>query len=160
MVTLDRIRLTGLLQESPAQAGFSHLRAAFVHHRCITGGDFDGWSRTLSSPQEVVSRLTKQIYYQGRTGSETRKKMWRLMRWLVRPAPDLQLWNHFSPADMMVPVDRHVARFAVEARIIPTIPKGGPHWAQVESITAYARGLFPDDPARVDYAFFMWGRGR
>jgi hypothetical protein len=38
MVTLDRIRLTGLLQESPAQAGFSHLRAAFVHHRCITLG--------------------------------------------------------------------------------------------------------------------------
>jgi hypothetical protein len=26
MVTLDRIRLTGLLTESPASAGFSHFR--------------------------------------------------------------------------------------------------------------------------------------
>ena len=36
MVTLDRIRLTGLLQENPANAGFSHfsdrLCASPVHH--------------------------------------------------------------------------------------------------------------------------------
>ncbi len=60
----------------------------------------------------------------------------------------------------MVPVDRHVARFAVAAGIIPEIPKDGPYWPQVETITSYARDLFPDDPARVDYAFFTWGRGR
>ncbi len=33
MVTLDRIRLIGLLKENPAFAGFSHSRAAL---RCIT----------------------------------------------------------------------------------------------------------------------------
>jgi hypothetical protein len=86
--------------------------------------------------------------------------MWMLLRWLVRPAPDLRLWSHFSPADLMVPVDRHVARFALTAGIIPSMPKDGPYWPQVELITAYARRLYPDDPARVDYAFFMWGRGR
>ena len=36
MVTLDRIRLTGLLQKSPALRGFSTIRALPVHHRCIT----------------------------------------------------------------------------------------------------------------------------
>jgi hypothetical protein len=34
MATLDRIRLTGLLKENPAFAGFSYLMAG---RRCITG---------------------------------------------------------------------------------------------------------------------------
>ena len=122
-------------------------------------GGLDSWSRGFTFPRPLVAQLAKQIYYQGRGTAETRKKMWMLLRWLVRPAPDLRLWAHLSPADLMVPVDRHVARFALTAGIIPSMPRDGPYWRQVELITAYARQLFPDDPARVDYAFFMWGRG-
>ena len=131
---------------------------SFVDHQA--NGGLDSWSRGFTSPRSLVAQLATQIYYQGRAATETRKKMWMLLRWLVRPAPDLRLWSHFSPADLMVPVDRHVARFALTAGIIPSMPKDGPYWPQVELITAYARQLFPDDPARVDYAFFMWGRGR
>src|SRR5205823_1091717 len=76
-------------------------------------GDFDGWARSFASPRAIVAELATKIYFQGRSGTETRKKMWMLMRWLVRPAPDLRLWDHLSPADLMVPVDRHVARFCV-----------------------------------------------
>jgi hypothetical protein len=36
MVTLDRIRLTGLLRKSPVLQGFSICRTGPVHHRCIT----------------------------------------------------------------------------------------------------------------------------
>ncbi len=36
MVTHDRIRLIGLLRESPAFAGLSYSNRARVHHRCIT----------------------------------------------------------------------------------------------------------------------------
>lgn len=130
----------------------------FVDHQA--SGDLDRWSRGFTSPRPLVAQLATQIWYQGRPpATETRKKMWMLLRWLVRPAPDLRLWSHFSPADLMVPVDRHVARFALTAGIIPSMPEGGPYWRQVELITAYARQLFPDDPARVDYALFMWGRG-
>jgi hypothetical protein len=35
MVTLDRIRLTGLLRETPQFAGFPILGRDRVHHRCI-----------------------------------------------------------------------------------------------------------------------------
>jgi Protein of unknown function (DUF2400) len=78
-------------------------------------GGLDSWSRGFTSPRPLVAQLATQIYYQGRAATETRKKMWMLLRWLVRPAPDLRLWSHFSPADLMVPVDRHVARFALTA---------------------------------------------
>jgi hypothetical protein len=36
MVTLDRIRLTGLLQKSPVLRGFSIEHLEPVHHLCIT----------------------------------------------------------------------------------------------------------------------------
>lgn len=131
---------------------------AFVRERA--GGDFDAWARGLAQPEKIVEQLARGIFYQGRASGEARKKMWMLMRWLVRPAPDLRLWDHLSPSDLMVPVDRHVARFAVEAGIIAVIPEIGPTALEVRVITDFARKLFPDDPALVDYAFFMWGRGK
>lgn len=124
------------------------------------GGDFDAWARKFRKPAQVVERLAKGIYYQGAGSTEARKKMWMLMRWLVRPTPDLRIWVHFDPSDLMVPVDRHVARFAHVAGILDTMPAEGPFWSQVVQITDFARRMFPEDPARVDYAFFMWGRGR
>lgn len=108
----------------------------------------------------MVEALAKGIYYQGREASEARKKLWMFMRWVVRPAPDLRLWEHLSPADLMVPVDRHVARVAEALAIITLAQARNPTRTEVETITAFARELFPDDPARVDYPFFMWGRGR
>jgi hypothetical protein len=42
MVTLDRIRLTGLLPKSPAPAGLFHSCRGFVHHRCITNRGLGG----------------------------------------------------------------------------------------------------------------------
>jgi hypothetical protein len=131
---------------------------AFIRER--TGGDFDAWARRFVLPQAIVEQLARGIFYQGHGSGEARKKMWMLMRWLVRPAPDLRLWDHLSPADLQVPVDRHVARFAVESGIITAIPEIGPTASEVGSISDFARKLFPDDPAVVNYAFFMWGRGQ
>jgi hypothetical protein len=81
------------------------------------------------------------------------------MRWMVRPTPDLRLWDHLSPSDLLIPVDRHVARVASALGLISSEQASNPRRGEVEAITAFARTLFPDDPARVDYAFFLWGRG-
>jgi hypothetical protein len=124
------------------------------------GGDFDAWARRFTGPGAIVDTLARGIYYQGRSPGEARKKLWMLMRWLVRPAPDLRLWNHLDPAQLLVPVDAHVARFALEFGLLDHIPAIGPRRAEAERITAFARQLFPLDPARVDYPFFMWSRAR
>lgn len=129
----------------------------FVETRA--SGDLDQWAKTFKKPHDVVKALAQGIYYQGDKDSEARKKMWMFMRWVVRPAPDLHLWTHLSPRDLMVPVDRHVARVAAAIGIISLAEASEPKRTTVEKITAWARQLFPDDPACVDYAFFMWGRG-
>ena len=125
----------------------------------FAGGDFDAWARGLDSPHAIVEELATRIHYQGRNRSEaSRKKMWMLMRWLVRPAPDLRIWDHLDPADLMVPVDAHVARCAARLGVIDGGRAKDPLWREVEAITAYGRTLFPGDPAKIDYAFFMWSR--
>lgn len=161
MGVIQREQASGRLRSWQAKQHVPRILAEandFV--RDVAAGDLDGWSKRSKAPAEVVSRLTTQIYYQGAGNTETRKKMWMLMRWLVRPSPDLRLWDHFDPAELMVPVDRHVARFAHTAGFLRELPMDGPFWPQVVEITGFARKLFPEDPARVDYSFFMWGRGR
>jgi endonuclease III len=60
--------------------------------------------------------------------------------------------------DLLVPVDRHVARVAEALGLISPEQAKNPRRQEVQTITAFARLLFPDDPARVDYAFSLWGR--
>jgi hypothetical protein len=88
------------------------------------------------------------------------KKAWVWLRWMVRPAPDLHRWTHLDPAELIVPVDRHVGRFAVQAAVLPRIGSLGPTASDARAITAWAAELFPGDPAKVDYGLYLWGRGR
>ena len=123
-------------------------------------GDLDAWSSQFERPVDAVQSLATGIYWQGRERSEPRKKMWMFLRWLVRPAPDLRRWIHFEPADLLVPTDRHVSGFALAAGILDGLPGLGPRCAHAERITRWAAQHWPSDPARVDYAFYLWGRGR
>lgn len=124
------------------------------------GGDLDAWATQFDRPADAVQTLATAIYWQGRERTEPRKKMWMFLRWLVRPSPDLHRWTHFDPADLLVPTDRHVAAFALSAGIIDGVRTLDPGYAHAERITAWAAQHWPADPARVDYAFYLWGRGR
>ncbi len=127
----------------------------------VAGGDFDTWAGSFTNVAPLVDTLATTIHRQGITPrADTRKKMWMLMRWLVRPAPDLHRWKKLSPAELMVPVDSNVTKLAIRARIIPPLTeKEAPAWRHVVAITDYARALYPTDPAKIDYSFFIWGRG-
>lgn len=130
---------------------------AFVEDYC--DGDLDAWAGSFTNVAPIVDALATNIHRQGiNPGDQTRKKMWMLMRWLVRPKPDLWRWKRLNPAELMVPVDAHVARFAARLGVIEERRAKDPLWREVEVITAYARTLFPSDPAKIDYAFFMWSR--
>ena len=124
------------------------------------GGDLDTWAETFATPAEIVEQIAHGIYYQGRGSTEARKKAWVWLRWMVRPYPDLRRWTHLDPAALIVPVDRHVGGFAVAAGVLPTLGSLGPTASDANAITAWAAELFPNDPARIDYALYLWGRGR
>jgi len=86
------------------------------------------------------------------------KRMNLFMRWAVRPGPtDLGLWPQVRPADLVMPLDVHVIRFA---RLYGLTTRATVNWKMAEEVTAWFRALCPEDPLRWDFAISHWGMMR
>lgn len=86
------------------------------------------------------------------------KKINMFLRWMIRrDSPvDFGLWGNFSPAELVIPLDTHVARMAYEAGITDT---GNYSLASAKKITSALSEVFPGDPTRGDFALFGAGAG-
>jgi uncharacterized protein (TIGR02757 family) len=84
------------------------------------------------------------------------KRMHMMLRWLCRKdgVVDLGIWNAVSPAELMIPLDVHVAR---TARLLGIITRKQNDRRTVEELTAELRKLSPDDPVKYDFALFGVG---
>ncbi len=92
-----------------------------------------------------------------------RDRAWIYMRWMVRPAPDLQIYDHLLPEGLYVPLTKENANVAASLGIIPFASPSLWRDEKTEGdarrkLTDYAKRLFPMDPAKVDYPFFLLGR--
>lgn len=131
--------------------------------------------RAQPSVLTAAEKLAGNIYYMGKNPMGARKKLWMFLRWMVRPAPDLQVWSPpLNPAELRLPLDVNTAKAVMDlathsALREPVLREGltlemdetgrpASTAANVERATAMARWFFPDDPAIVDYAFFCYGR--
>lgn len=83
-------------------------------------------------------------------------KRWRMfLRWMVRPGwPDLGQWDALRPADLIIPVDTHVAR---TARFIGLSTRSTADGRMAEEITAALRRICPEDPLSFDFALSHLG---
>jgi hypothetical protein len=82
---------------------------------------------------------------------------------MVRPHPDLKILRHFSPEALWVPLTENNAYVAASLGLIdspaPSLWQDTQRTADAyKKITAFAKRLFPNDPAKVDYPFFLLGR--
>jgi hypothetical protein len=90
-------------------------------------------------------------------------KAWIYMRWMVRPQPDLQIYDHLLPEDLLVPLTKESANVAASLGIIYSASTS--LWRDEQTaavarqkLTNFAKRLFPQDPAKIDYPFFLLGR--
>lgn len=95
-------------------------------------------------------------------GGPHKDRTWVYMRWMVRPEPDLQIYDHLLPEDLYVPLTKENVNVAYSLGIVPS---GYSIWRDEhtegearQKLTDYAKHLFPRDPAKVDYPFFLLGR--
>jgi hypothetical protein len=117
------------------------------------------YSQRFSKPKDFVEDLAQNIE---RMKAPHKDKAWVYMRWMVRPHPDLKIFEHFSPGDLYVPLTENNANVAASLGLLnsvgPYLWKGSGAMEARERITNFAKRLFPDDPAKVDYPFFLLGR--
>ncbi len=123
------------------------------------GRDLIKYSQKYDKPAAFVDDLAQNIENMDELH---RDKGWVYMRWMVRPDPDLKIFDHFSPEDLYVPLTENCANVGASLGLIRSVASlwKNPLSAMEarERITKFAKQLFPEDPAKVDYPFFLLGR--
>lgn len=111
--------------------------------------------------QTIIQRL--QTLFAGVKGipladsNSACKRLAMFLRWMVRNdgIVDFGIWNtHFSPRDLIIPLDTHVFRVAHELKLITHKTPG---MAAAIELTEAMRELFPQDPCLADFSLFGYG---
>ncbi|MBQ2912169.1 MAG: DUF2400 domain-containing protein [Bacteroidales bacterium] len=132
-------------------------------HRTIKWSEFAGICHRLkefysNNPSlEILTpdEMRVKVYGQKSDPKAANKKIHMLRRWMVRNdgIVDLGLWKSISPADLVIPLDVHVHRSALNLGV--TARKGADIVTAGE-ITSFLRDAFPGDPCKGDFALFAY----
>jgi len=118
------------------------------------------YTQKFTKPKDFIEDLAQNI---PALAGPHKDKLWIYMRWMVRPQPDLQIYDHFLPEDLFVPLTKENANVAASLGVIesasPSIWRDEKTASEArQKLTDFAKRLFPQDPAKVDYPFFLLGR--
>jgi uncharacterized protein (TIGR02757 family) len=114
-----------------------------------------GFYHYFFSLPDIPERTRKHIASPEKNSSCKRLNMY--LRWMVRrddQAVDFGIWKNISPAQLICPVDVHVARVAKDLELIQRRPID---WQTALELTAYLRTLDKADPVKYDFALFGTG---
>jgi uncharacterized protein (TIGR02757 family) len=114
-----------------------------------------GFYHYFFSLPDIPERTRKHIASPEKNSSCKRLNMY--LRWMVRndnKAVDFGIWKKISPAQLICPVDVHVARVAKELSILKRQPVD---WQAALELTAFLRTLDKADPVKYDFALFGTG---
>lgn len=113
--------------------------------------------RTIS--QKINSKVVSSYGYKFLVGqglnTSSLKRYSMYLRWMVRKNfPDLGIYDSISPEELLYPLDVHIQRIA---SVLEISSRKTPDWRKAEEITAFFRKIFPEDPARGDFALSRLG---
>ena len=136
-------------------------------------GNLIDYTTKLSQKGRKPADFVKELSFKVKRMSKHHKaKSWLYLRWMVRSFPDLALFQ-FDPKDLMVSLT--TPKFRVFAALglsdnenLPfelNIKNQPESWwkntvefdVDAQRLTSFARSLFPEDPAIVDFPFFILG---
>jgi uncharacterized protein (TIGR02757 family) len=141
------------------------LHQVYLHHGGLHQVFYDGYRsdgiigaisrfREVFLAYEPPARTGKHIANVLRNASAKRINMF--LRWMVRrDSPvDFGLWTNISPADLLIPLDIHVARVA---RSLGLLARKSNDLKSVTELTGKLKEFRPEDPVFYDYALFGLG---
>ena len=114
-----------------------------------------GFHRYFFSLPDAPDRTRKHIPTPDRGSSCKRLNMF--LRWMVRrdrQGVDFGLWHGIRPAQLVCPLDVHVAR---TARRFGLLQRPQTDWQAAIELTEALRRMDPRDPVRYDFALFGLG---
>ncbi|MBI3143365.1 MAG: TIGR02757 family protein [Bacteroidetes bacterium] len=130
------------------------LESLFLHGH-DAAGRLQQFVHQFVSGDGFVQRTAKHLPTPARNATCKRLNMY--LRWMVRTDPcgvDFGIWKQIRPADLMCPLDVHVARVGAKLGLLR---RKQMDWMAVEELTAELRRFDPSDPVKYDYALFGLG---
>ena len=120
---------------------------------CTNLKEFYSNNSTLESLD--ADQIRVQIYSQKSNPKAANKKIHMFRRWMVRNdgVVDLGLWKNSTPAQLVIPLDVHVHRSAINLGITS---RRGADITTAKEITDFLKTIFPDDPCKGDFALFAY----
>lgn len=86
------------------------------------------------------------------------KRMNMFLRWMVRKPPvDFGIWDFIPTAELLIPLDVHVARISREMGLLK---RNSNDFKAVIELTEKLRQFDPNDPTKYDFATFGYGVNR
>lgn len=115
----------------------------------------NGFYDYFFSLEHVPKRTLKHIASPAKKA--TCKRLCMYLRWMVRRdnhGVDFGIWKKISPAQLIIPLDLHVARVARHFNLLTRKPTD---WQAALELTETLKQLDEDDPAKYDFALFALG---
>jgi uncharacterized protein (TIGR02757 family) len=155
--TTDLLYFISFLQQH-----YSHsetLETAFLkglkrNDEDITGA-LNGFYHYFFTGEHIPERTKKHIAAPFKNSTCKRLNMY--LRWMVRQdknGVDFGLWRKIRPAQLVCPIDLHVARVA---RRFNLLSRETIDWTAAIELTTWLRKLDPKDPVKYDFALFALG---
>ncbi len=132
----------------------STLEAAFTMNEAWAMEErLNNFHSYFFSLEDVPQRTRKHIAAPFRNSSCKRLNMF--LRWMVRKSEvDLGLWKNIPAAQLIIPLDVHVARVA---RHFGLLQRKQTDWQAAIELTGELRKLDKDDPCKYDFSLFALG---
>ncbi len=120
-----------------------------------TAHALNGFYDYFFSLEHVPKRTLKHIASPAKKA--TCKRLCMYLRWMVRRdnhGVDFGIWKNISPAQLIIPLDLHVARVARHFNLLTRKPTD---WQAALELTETVKQLDKNDPAKYDFALFALG---
>ena len=131
------------------------LESAFTMHGTTIKEMLTGFHHYFFSLPDFPPRTKKHIADPEQHSSCKRLNMF--LRWMVRrddQAVDFGIWENISPAQLICPIDVHVARVSKKLNLLS---RNQNDWQSALELTAHLRRLDKQDPVKYDFALFGLG---
>jgi len=133
---------------------YDSLESAFTLHGKTVKEMLSGFHHYFFSLTESLPRTRKHISTPEK--NSTCKRLNMFLRWMVRNdgKVDFGIWKEMSPAQLICPIDVHVARVARKMKLIT---RKQTDWQAAEELTEALRRFDNEDPVKYDFALFDLG---
>jgi uncharacterized protein (TIGR02757 family) len=115
----------------------------------------NGFYTYFFSLEDAPARTRKHIATPSKNA--TCKRLNMFLRWMVRrdqSGVDFGLWHAISPAQLICPIDLHVARVARKFKLLE---RKQTDWQAALELTSRLKKMDPEDPVKYDFALFGLG---